>query len=106
MILLLAFALIFGSSALSHAADFKREVIYQVVTDRFFDGDAMKNNPPQSTGLYDSTKTNWQAYWGGDLAGIQQKMSYIAGLGVTAIWIFRDGNNLNRENLHLGRPMG
>jgi len=35
VILLLAFALIFGSSALSHAADFKREVIYQVVTDRF-----------------------------------------------------------------------
>ncbi|HYL16264.1 MAG TPA: alpha-amylase family glycosyl hydrolase [Terriglobales bacterium] len=106
MILLLAFALIFGSSALSDAADFKREVIYQVVTDRFFDGDAMNNNPPQSSGLYDSTKTTWQAYWGGDLAGIQQKMSYIAGLGVTAIWISPpvDNENVNEGGTTIGAP--
>src|SRR5947209_2861245 len=60
------------------ASDFKREVIYQIITDRFFDGSSANNNPPQSAGLYDSTKTNWREYWGGDLAGIQQKMSYLA----------------------------
>jgi Alpha amylase, catalytic domain len=69
------------------ASDFKREVIYQIITDRFFDGNAGNNNPAQSSGLYDSTKTNWRAYWGGDLQGIQAKMSYLAGMGVTAIWI-------------------
>src|SRR5947209_19201763 len=79
----------------SLAADFKREVIYQIVTDRFFDGSTANNNPPQSAGLYDSTKTNWREYWGGDLAGIQQKMSYLAGLGVTAIWISPPVDNLN-----------
>ncbi|MDT5272695.1 MAG: cyclomaltodextrin glucanotransferase [Acidobacteriota bacterium] len=76
-------------------ADFKREVVYQIITDRFFDGSTANNNPPQSTGLYDSTKTNWRAYWGGDLAGIQQKMSYLSGLGVTAIWISPPVDNLN-----------
>lgn len=77
------------------AADFKREVIYQIITDRFFDGSSSNNNPSQSSGLYDSTKTNWRAYWGGDLAGIQQKMSYLAGMGVTAIWISPPVDNLN-----------
>src|SRR5262245_44925700 len=79
----------------STAADFKREVIYQIITDRFFDGSSSNNNPSQSSGLYDSTKTNWRAYWGGDLPGIQQKMSYLAGLGVTAIWISPPVDNLN-----------
>lgn len=81
----------------SRGADFKRDVIYQIVIDRFFDGDTSNNNPPQSGGLYDSEKKNWQAYWGGDLAGITQKMSYIAGMGVTAIWISPpvDNENLN-----------
>ncbi|MGA9994220.1 MAG: alpha-amylase family glycosyl hydrolase, partial [Pyrinomonadaceae bacterium] len=77
------------------ASDFKRETIYQIITDRFFDGSAGNNNPAQSAGLYDSTKTNWRAYWGGDLAGIQQKMSYLAGMGVTAIWISPPVDNLN-----------
>src|SRR5690349_25132412 len=79
--------LLFVPITTTRAADFKREVIYQIITDRFFDGSSSNNNPSQSSGLYDSTKTNWRLYWGGDLAGIQQKMSYLAGLGVTAIWI-------------------
>jgi len=66
----------------SLAADFKRETIYQIITDRFYDGDATNNNPGQSSGLYDSSHTNWRAYWGGDLAGIQAKIAYLAGLGV------------------------
>jgi glycosidase len=77
------------------AADFKREVIYQIVTDRFFDGSTGNNNPSQSAGLYDSTKSNWRMYWGGDLQGIQQKVAYLAGMGVTAIWISPPVDNLN-----------
>lgn len=75
--------------------DFKKQVIYQVVTDRFADGDTTNNNPAESPGLYDSSKTNWQAYWGGDLAGIQQKLSYIKGMGATAIWVSPVVNNEN-----------
>jgi len=91
---LLAMLVVLGAVA-TRAADFKREVIYQIITDRFFDGSSANNNPSQSAGLYDSTKTNWRLYWGGDLAGIQQKMSYLAGLGVTAIWISPPVDNLN-----------
>ncbi len=92
---LLSFALLVFAPLSARAADFKREVVYQIITDRFFDGSATNNNPAQSSGLYDATKTNWRAYWGGDLQGIQQKMSYLAGMGVTAIWISPHVDNLN-----------
>ncbi|MCA1641844.1 MAG: alpha-amylase, partial [Acidobacteria bacterium] len=91
----LAAVCLFVAPRSSRAADFKREVVYQIITDRFFDGDAANNNPKQSAGLYDSTKTNWRAYWGGDLAGVRQKMAYLAGMGVTAIWISPPVDNLN-----------
>lgn len=77
------------------AQDFKKQVIYQIVTDRFFNGDTSNDNPPQSPGLFDGTRTNWRLYWGGDLAGIEQKMSYLQGMGITAIWISPPVDNLN-----------
>ena len=51
------FSVLFNPLAGALAADFKREVIYQIITDRFFDGSSTNNNPSQSFGLYDSTKT-------------------------------------------------
>ena len=89
---------------LAWSQDFKKQVIYQIVTDRFFNGDTSNDNPSQSSGLFDSTRTNWQAYWGGDLAGIQQQMSYIKGLGVTAVWISPTVDNENL-NLNTGTPV-
>jgi glycosidase len=77
------------------AQDFKKQVIYQVVTDRFYDGDTTNDNPAKSPGLFDGTHTNWQAYWGGDFAGIQHQLSYIKGMGATAIWISPPVNNEN-----------
>src|SRR5665213_2242746 len=91
---LIAVVLLFAS-ANTEAADFKHDIIYQIITDRFFDGNTANDNPAQSSGLYDATRSNWKAYWGGDLAGIQQKMSYIAGMGVTAIWISPPVDNEN-----------
>ena len=103
------FVLVFTATVLAlgssiHAQDFKKQVIYQIVTDRFFNDDATNDNPSQSAGLFDSTQTNWFAYWGGDLAGIQQKMSYIKGMGVTAIWI---SPTVDNENLNMasGTPI-
>jgi glycosidase len=88
------------------AQDFKKQVIYQVVTDRFFDGDTTNDNPSQSAGLYDSTHTQWQAYWGGDLVGIQDKIAYIKGIGATAIWISPpvDNENLNAATSGISAP--
>ncbi len=81
--------------AILHAQDFKKNVIYQIVTDRFYDGDTTNDNPAESPGLFDSTHTQWQAYWGGDFAGIQQQLSYIKGMGATAIWVSPVVNNEN-----------
>ena len=97
---LLALVLVFGPLA-AHTQDFKKQVIYQIVTDRFYDGDTTNDNPAESSGLFDATHKNWQAYWGGDLAGIQQKLTYIKGMGATAIWVSPVANN---ENLACNSP--
>ena len=93
-----------------HAQDYKKTVIYQVVTDRFYDGDTSNDNPSQSAGLFDAngfaqagsgdTSANWQAYWGGDLLGVQDKLSYIKGMNASAIWISptNDNENLNASS--------
>jgi glycosidase len=92
--LVLLAALVLSVSSLA-AQDFKKQVIYQIITDRFFNGSTANDNPSQSSGLFDSTHTNWQLYWGGDLAGIQQKISYLQSMGITAIWISPPVDNLN-----------
>lgn len=60
------------------------DVIYQIVTDRFVDGDS-SNNP--SGEIYD--KNNLKKYHGGDWVGITQKINegYFTNMGVSAIWI-------------------
>lgn len=84
-----------ASNVASNTADFKPDVIYQVVLDRFFDGNSANNDPAGDTGLYDSTKSNWKLYWGGDLAGLTQKISYLAGMGITALWISPPVDNVH-----------
>ncbi|HEX9037558.1 MAG TPA: alpha-amylase family glycosyl hydrolase [Ktedonobacterales bacterium] len=69
------------------SGDFKTGFIYQVMLDRFFDGDHANDNPQSAPGLYDSTHQNWKLYWGGDLKGLTEKIPYIAGMGATAVWI-------------------
>lgn len=86
------------------AADFKRETIYQIITDRFYNGNSANDNPAQSSGLYDSTQSNWRMYWGGDLQGIQAKMTYLKNMGVTAIWISPPVDNLNLSVPFGGQP--
>ena len=56
--------------------------IYQIMTDRFFDGDPSNNN---AEGTY--SPNNSQGVHGGDFKGIEQKLDYIKALGATAIWI-------------------
>jgi glycosidase len=70
----------------AQAQDFKKQVIYQIVTDRFADGNTANDTCSRGAGLYDSTKSNWNLYWGGDLQGIQANLSYLQGMGITAIW--------------------
>lgn len=99
-------SLVLGFACTTHAQDYKKQVMYEIITDRFYNGDTSNDNPAVSSGLFDSTQTNWRAYWGGDLAGITAKMSYLKGLGVTAIWISppADNRNLNTSSTGVDAP--
>jgi glycosidase len=83
-------------------SDIHQGFIYQIVTDRFFNGDAGNDDPPQSAGEFDpkgfAKPTNWRDYWGGDLAGITQKLAYLKSMGVAAIWISPPIDNANKPD--------
>jgi len=93
-----------AAAPVSNRASLKADTCYQIATDRFFDGNTSNNNPSKSPGLYDSTRTNWKLYWGGDFAGIQQKLSYLQGMGVTAIWISPHVDNIDKAAVYNGVP--
>jgi len=66
-----------------------KSVIYQIVTDRFFDGDSSNNNPFYNPNSY-------YMYHGGDFKGIIEKLDYLKELGVGAIWISPPFDNINK----------
>ncbi|AEK73548.1 cyclomaltodextrin glucanotransferase [Thermococcus sp. 4557] len=69
----------------------ERDVIYQVMVDRFYDGNQSNNEP-----FYDPTHTSYRLYWGGDLEGLTEKLDYIQSLGVSTIWVSPLNDNINR----------
>src|SRR5579883_2275878 len=66
--------------------EFRGETVYFIVTDRFCDGDP-GNDTGKSGDAYDPTRTRWYLYWGGDLLGVVQKLDYLQGMGVSALWL-------------------
>jgi glycosidase len=73
---------LFHASAQTSNTYWQAQSIYQIVTDRFYDGNTNNDNvegtyaPGSPTGVH-----------GGDFAGLEQKLDYIKALGATAIWI-------------------
>ena len=65
--------------------DWDEEVIYFLLTDRFFDGQADNNNPFDLP--YDTADNPRGVYQGGDFAGVSEKMTYLKELGITSIWL-------------------
>ena len=63
--------------------DWRDQIIYFVMTDRFADGNPRNND--QGAGEYDPA--NSARFNGGDLAGLSQRLDYIRGLGATSLWI-------------------
>ncbi|NNG67037.1 alpha-amylase family glycosyl hydrolase [Caldanaerobacter subterraneus] len=91
-----------GCSSKQEAKAPKSEVIYQVMVDRFYNGDPSNDDPEVSKGMFDPTHTNWRMYWGGDLKGLTEKIPYIKGMGVTAIWISPVVDNINKLAVYNG----
>lgn len=63
--------------------DWRDQIIYFAMIDRFDDGDPANND--QGSGEYDPA--DHRRYSGGDLPGITRRLGYIQGLGATAVWI-------------------
>jgi cyclomaltodextrin glucanotransferase len=70
----------------TRSIEFRQETIYFLIVDRFNDGDASNNAGPNPE-LYDPTRQKWGRYWGGDIQGIIDKLDYLKGMGITAIWV-------------------
>lgn len=63
--------------------DWRDQIVYFLMIDRFDDGDPSNND--QGSGEYDPADS--ARYSGGDLAGVTRRLDYIEGLGATAVWI-------------------
>ncbi len=71
------------------------DVVYQILTDRFADGNTGNNVPPGfDRTLFDDPDgngigngTDLKLYQGGDFHGIIDKIAYLKDMGITAVWI-------------------
>lgn len=64
----------------------KNALIYFVIQDRFYDGDSSNNNSYGRMSK-DDLGSSIGTFHGGDIKGLTEKLEYINGLGVNAIWI-------------------
>lgn len=78
-------------NSVENKADFSTDTIYQVITDRFSDGN-IQNNPTGA--IFD--KSNPRKYHGGDWQGIINRINdgYLTNMGVSAIWISSPVENI------------
>ncbi|WP_223068016.1 alpha-amylase family glycosyl hydrolase [Paenibacillus caui] len=82
-----------------------KDTVYQIITDRFFDGDTANNIPAgTSSSLFNDASgdgkgdgTDLNKYQGGDWDGIINKIPYLKNMGITAVWISAPYEN--REDL-------
>lgn len=63
--------------------DWRDQVVYFLMLDRFDDGDPRNNDQGQAEYAPD----DGARYSGGDLRGVARRLDYIQGLGATAVWI-------------------
>jgi glycosidase len=65
-----------------------KDTIYQLLTDRFYNGDTTNDKP---TGfdptLFDGSGNDVKLYQGGDWKGIEQHITYLKDMGISAVWI-------------------
>ncbi len=63
--------------------DWRDQVVYFILTDRFADGDPTNND--QGAGEFDPSSESH--FSGGDLLGIINRLDYVRDMGATAVWI-------------------
>lgn len=65
--------------------DWDEQVIYFMLTDRFYNGDTSNDNPYNQD--YAGVINQAGSYKGGDFKGVTAKLDYLKELGVTSIWV-------------------
>ena len=71
----------------------RNQNIYQIITDRFYNGDTAND----VASLPNFNASNGSQAHGGDFKGIERKLDYIQALGATAIWISPVLKNANGD---------
>lgn len=69
------------------ATTLRGESVYQIMVDRFYDGDTSNNATGEAFRYGETSEDDFRYMHGGDWQGIINKIPYIKGMGYTAIWI-------------------
>ncbi|MCX7718244.1 MAG: alpha-amylase family glycosyl hydrolase [Candidatus Sumerlaeaceae bacterium] len=81
-----------AAAATPSPADWRDETIYQIITDRFDDGDPSNNTLDANHDPAAGARGH-----GGDFAGLRRRLGYLRGLGVTAVWVSPVPKNADGE---------
>jgi neopullulanase len=82
------------------------DLVYEIMPDRFANGDPSNDDPPKSKGLFDRGKKRY--YHGGDLKGVIDRLPYLKELGVTALWltpVYDNNDRLNEKERYDGEAI-
>ncbi|CAM2937136.1 alpha-amylase family glycosyl hydrolase [Paenibacillus sediminis] len=83
----------------------EHDTIYQVMVDRFYDGDPSNNATGPAIRYAEECEEDFRYMKGGDWQGVIDKLDYIERMGFTAIWIspVAEPQMLSRDNGGTGR---
>lgn len=83
----------------------ENDTIYQIMVDRFNDGDSSNNATGAAIRYGENSEEDFRYMKGGDWQGVIDKLSYIKNMGYTAIWIspVAEPQMTNRENNGSGK---
>jgi len=83
----------------------ENDTIYQIMVDRFHDGDPSNNATGSAIRYGETSEEDFRHMKGGDWQGVIDKLGYIKNMGYTAIWIspVAEPQMTNRENNGSGR---
>lgn len=82
------------------------DLVYEIMPDRFANGDPGNDDPPRSRGLFDRARKRY--YHGGDLKGVIDRLPYLKELGVTALWltpVYDNNDRLNEKERYDGEAI-
>ena len=78
---------VIAPETVSAAESLRGESVYQIMVDRFYDGDPSNNATGEAFRYTENSQDDFRYMHGGDWQGIIDKRPYIKDMGYTAIWI-------------------